>query len=132
MLKIDIINYPEAATSSSIELVPEAELAAPEHFWVSELPIGQTHIFDIDRGFYPVRITLFIIQAGYELLYMFQGTHPDEPDYKEVLFDGGGSFTYDVANDIWAPQANWLPYVVGAAVIVAAAWGTVELTRKKR
>lgn len=130
MLKITLINYPPEATSSSIEIVPQAELPAIEHFWVSEMPIDEPHVFSIDRSFYPLQVSLFIIQAGYELLYMVQGTQPEEPNYEEILFDCRGSFScsfaYDVGNDIWRPAMSWVQVVVVAAVCAGAVYLTIE------
>lgn len=135
MLKIGLTNYPPGSTSSSIELAPEAELPGlAEHVWVSERPLPEVHVFNIDKSFYPLRITLFIVQAGYELVYTFQGTHPEEPDYMLVNLPQSATYSFDVGNEIlyMESRVNWAPVVISAAICIVATGLTIHGTRRKK
>ena len=133
MLKITVANYPAGSTASSIELVPEAELPGPvENYWVSEQPIDIPHTFDIDRSFYPLRITLFMVVSGYQLVYEFQGTHPDQPNYKEVNIRTPGDYTYDVAAEALQPAVNPTRLILVVGAIALAGVVIIAATRRKR
>lgn len=103
MLKITLANYPLHSTWSEIELVPEDQLPAPNDSWLSEKPISESHIFDIDRPFYPLAFTRLTVLQGDEVVYEFQGINPDLPNYQNIIIGSPAYYTYDIAAERWGP-----------------------------
>jgi len=119
MLKITLKNYPLGSTSSKIEFWPEDWLPGPPNdFWLSEKPIPESHIFDIDRSFYPLRVTLLTVLRDYEVVYEFQGTNPDQPNYQGVLMGSPAHFGYDIATEMWLPTLDWTRVGIIAGIIL--------------
>lgn len=134
MLRIYLTNYPVGATSSSMEIVPEAEMPGPvDNYWVSYAPVTEPHVFDIPGQFCPLLVTLFVMTAGSLLVYRFQGSNPDGADYQYVVFDTNkGDWTFDVGNEQWSPHTNWAPWIIASAIMVATAYFAIEGIQKSK
>lgn len=132
MLKITLKNYPLGSTSSKIELWPEDWLpGSPTNFWLSEKPIPEPHTFDIDRSFYPLRVTLLTVLKDYEVVYEFQGTNPDQPNYQNVIMGSPAYFDYDIATEMWFPTLDWKRVMIIAGII-AAGIAVIAVTERKK
>ena len=132
MLKITLRNYPLGSTWSKIELVPEAQFPGPpNNFWVSEKPIPKSHTFDIDTSFYPLRVTLLMVLRDYELVYEFQGTNPDQPNYQNVIMGSPAHFVYDIATETWHPTLDWTRIII-AGIAVAGVVGVIAIAATRR
>lgn len=124
MLKITLKKYPPGSTWSKIELAPE-EIplpGPPNNIWLSEKPIPESHIFDIDRSFYPLRVTLLTVLRDYEVVYEFQGTNPDQPNYQNTIMGSPAYFDYDIAAEMWYPTlVSARALIIGGVVLAGIA-----------
>jgi len=130
MLKITLKNYPLDSTWSEIELMPEDQLPAPNNFWLSHKPIPKPHTFDIARSFYPLAVTLLRVLRDYEVVYEFQGTNPDQPNYQNAIIGSPAYFDYDIATEMWYPTLVSTRALIMGGIIVLGGIAVVAGTRR--
>ena len=119
MLKITLKKYPLDSTWSEIELMPEDQLPAPNDSWLSQKPISKAHIFDIDRPFYPLAITLLKVLRDNEVVYEFQGINPDQPNYQSIIIGSPAYFDYYIATERWYPAVvSTHALIIGGIVVL--------------